>query len=206
MTNRTYKNTEIRTFYKGRIPYEVGIALKKYKTWVELKVNPKKIDTNINEFSFIGKPEKPRFDKIVRNIRAGRIITPILIEKRITPQRAKQVAGATFDRPIDGYARVAAHKKLNKSIKILIPEKKTTKKQPDVKLSQHDKWLLAGEYKIRDKPKEVRNLGKPVTSGLKKATKTKPKTKPKKRTRTKPKPQSPFDFTIQETLFEGVLR
>jgi len=87
-------------------------------------------------------------------------------------------------------------------------KKKATKKQPDIKLSQHDKLLLAGEYKIQDKPKEVRNLGKPITSNLKKITKTKPKTKPKKkkRTKSKSKPRSPFDFTIQETLFEGVLK
>jgi hypothetical protein len=43
---------------------------------------------------------------------------------------------------------------------------KKAKKQPDTKLSQRDKWLLAGEYKVRGKPKDVRGLGKAVTSGL----------------------------------------
>ena len=41
------------------------------------------------------------------------------------------------------------------------------KKQPDTKLSQREKWLLEGKYKVRNKPKEVRKLGKAVASGLK---------------------------------------
>ena len=45
-------------------------------------------------------------------------------------------------------------------------KKAKSKKQPDVKLSQHDKLLLAGEYKIRGKPKDVRNLGEAVIEGL----------------------------------------
>ena len=144
MANRTYKSAEIRTFYDPkvrRIPYEVNAALKKYKNWVELKINPNKIDANVNEFDFVGKPEKPRFDKIVNDIRAGRAITPILIEKRISPLRAKQVKGATFDRPIDGYARVAAHKKMGKSIRILIPEKNYNKTTKSIKKGGK-KWSI----------------------------------------------------------------
>jgi len=78
--------------------------------------------------------------------------------------------------------------------------KKTKKKQPDIKLSQHDKLLLAGKYKIRDKPKTVRNFGNVVTGGLKKTNKTtKAKAKRKKRRKVKSKAQ-------QRTLFEGVIR
>lgn len=46
-------------------------------------------------------------------------------------------------------------------------KKPKAKKQPDTKLSQREKWLFTGEYKVRNKPKEVRKLGKAVTSGLK---------------------------------------
>ena len=48
---------------------------------------------------------------------------------------------------------------------------KKAKKQPDTKLSPHDEWLLTGEYKVRNKPKDVRKLGKAVTKGLKKTKK-----------------------------------
>ena len=58
---------------------------------------------------------------------------------------------------------------------------KKAKKQPDTKLSQREKWLLAGEYKVRGKPKEVRKLGKVVTIGLK-------------------TPKIPFGMTLQKSL------
>ena len=75
---------------------------------------------------------------------------------------------------------------------------KKAKKQPDTKLSQREKWLLAGEYKVRGKPKDVRKLGKVVTKGLKKTKKvTKAKAKSKRKKRTKAKPQ-------QRTLFGGL--
>ena len=44
---------------------------------------------------------------------------------------------------------------------------KKVKKQPDTKLSQREEWVLTGKYKVRNKPKEVRKLGKAVASGLK---------------------------------------
>ena len=76
--------------------------------------------------------------------------------------------------------------------------KKAKKKQPSTKLSQREKWLLAGEYKIQGKPKEVQKLGKVVTKGLKKTKKaTKAKSKPKKKKKAKAKPQ-------QRTLFGGL--
>ena len=75
---------------------------------------------------------------------------------------------------------------------------KKAKKQPDIKLSQREEWLLSGEYKVRGKPKEVRKLGKAVTKESKKTKKTtKVKAKPKKKKRTKAKSQ-------QRTLFGGL--
>ena len=78
---------------------------------------------------------------------------------------------------------------------------KKPKKQPDTKLSRHDKMLLAGEYKIRGKPKEVRKLGKAVVKGAKKTKKVteKPKVKPKPKKKKRAKTKSP-----QRTLFRGL--
>ena len=69
---------------------------------------------------------------------------------------------------------------------------KKAKKQPDTKLSQREKWLLAGEYKVRGKPKDVRGLGKHVRKELKK-TKNIPK-------KGKGMKTIPKDYSVQEVL------
>jgi hypothetical protein len=121
--SKVYTSAEVKELYKaeGRVPYEVEQAISKYDTWVERTVNPNKIDSHINAYAFKGKTEKPRFDRMIEEVKAGRDTNPILIEGIINPLHAHQVKGATFEEPIDGYARLAAHKKLNKPIKVLMP-------------------------------------------------------------------------------------
>lgn len=136
----TFSSEDIKQLYKaeGRIPYAVEEAISKYKKWRLITINPNKIDSHIDQYAFEGKSEKPRFDRMVRAIKTGKDINPILIENTIQPAHAHQVEGATFEEPIDGYARLAAHKKANIPIKVLVPErvakrisaKHTSKRKP----------------------------------------------------------------------------
>ena len=120
---RFFTGADISRLYEaeGRIPYAVEEAISKHKIWREITVDPNRIDSHISALDFEGKSEKPRFDKIVKSIETGRDIHPILIENTTEPTHAHQVEGATFEAPIDGYARLAAHKKAKKLIKVLIP-------------------------------------------------------------------------------------
>ena len=147
---KVYSGEDIKRLYEaeGRIPYAVEEAIGKYKKWRLIIISPFRIDSHIDQYSFEGKSEKPRFDKMVRAIKSGKDINPILIENTIQPIHAHQVEGATFQEPIDGYARLAAHKKAKILIKVLIPE----------------------EVAIRLASKKVASRTKPARVRVKKAT------------------------------------
>lgn len=121
-----YKGDDIKAFYKkqGRVPWDVENALETYKEWVKVKVSPEKVDTLISVKTFLGKDEKPRFDRLISQLKSGEETNPIIIDEVRPSKDATQVRGAFLASPLDGYARLAAHKELEKEIEVLIPKEK----------------------------------------------------------------------------------